>query len=115
MARNPSDDILVTTTDSVQDHKVTAYLGIVSGEAIMGTNVFKDFFAGIRDVVGGRSGGYEKALREAKQLALADMREEAYNLGAHAVVAVDLDYEVIGGDDKTMLMVSANGTAVKFG
>jgi len=65
--------------------------------------------------VGGRSGGYEKALREAKELALADMREEAYNLGAHAVVAVDLDYEVIGGDDKTMLMVSANGTAVRFG
>lgn len=115
MARNPADDIMVTTTDGIQDHKVTAYLGIVSGEAIMGTNVFKDFFAGIRDVVGGRSGGYEKALREAKQLALADMREEAYNLGAHAVVAVDLDYEVIGGDDKTMLMVSANGTAVKFG
>jgi uncharacterized protein YbjQ (UPF0145 family) len=115
MAHSPSDSILVTTTDGVQDHKVTAYLGIVSGEAIMGTNLFKDFFASIRDVVGGRAGSYEKSLREAKELALQQMKEEAYALGAHAVVAVDLDYEVIGGDDKTMLMVSANGTAVKFG
>ncbi|SBW09569.1 conserved hypothetical protein [uncultured Alphaproteobacteria bacterium] len=115
MPQNPADAVMITTTDGIQDHKVSAYLGIVSGEAIMGTNLFKDFFAGIRDVVGGRAGGYEKALREAKELALREMREEAYNLGAHAVVAVDLDYEVIGGDDKTMLMVSANGTAVRYG
>ncbi|MBN2751880.1 MAG: YbjQ family protein [Rhodospirillaceae bacterium] len=107
--------MLVTTTDNVQDHKVVAYLGIVSGEAIMGTNLFKDFFASIRDVVGGRAGAYEKSLREAKELALTQMKEEAQLLGAHAVLAVDLDYEVIGGDDKTMLMVSANGTAVKLG
>ncbi len=115
MAHSPSDAILVTTTDGVQDHKVVAYLGIVSGEAIMGTNLFKDFFASIRDVVGGRAGSYEKSLREAKELALQQLKEEAHALGAHAVVAVDLDYEVIGGDDKTMLMVSANGTAVKLG
>lgn len=107
--------VLVTTTDNVEDHKVVMYLGIVSGEAIMGTNVFKDFFAGISDIVGGRSGTYEKSLREAKELAIEQMKEEAYNLGAHAVVAVDLDYEVIGGDSKTMLMVSANGTAVQLG
>ncbi|MGE4529010.1 MAG: YbjQ family protein [Rhodospirillaceae bacterium] len=112
---NPSDAIMVTTTDGIQDHKVALYLGIVSGEAIMGTNLFKDFFASIRDVVGGRAGAYEKSLREAKELAITQMKEEAYNLGAHAVVGVDLDYEVIGGDDKTMLMVSANGTAVKLG
>ena len=115
MAHEPHQGIMVTTTDGIEAHKVELYLGIVSGEAIMGTNVFKDFFAGISDIVGGRSGTYEKSLREAKELAIDQMKEEAYKLGAHAVVAVDLDYEVIGGDSKTMLMVSANGTAVKLG
>jgi len=115
MAHEPHQAIMVTTTDGIEAHKVELYLGIVSGEAIMGTNIFKDFFAGISDIVGGRSGTYEKALREAKELAIDQMKQEAYNLGAHAVVAVDLDYEVIGGDSKTMLMVSANGTAVKLG
>ena len=115
MAKAPHSQIMVTTTDGIQDHKVVMYLGIVSGEAIMGTNLFKDFFAGITDLVGGRSGSYEKYLREAKELAIEQMKEQAYALGAHAVVAVDLDYEVIGGDSKTMLMVSANGTAVQLG
>jgi len=107
--------MIVTTTDSVEGKSVAQYCGIVSGEAILGANLFKDFFAGIRDVVGGRSGAYEKEFRKAKDAALADMMAEAQSLGADAVVAVDLDYEVIGGDQKTMLMVSANGTAVKFG
>lgn len=104
--------MLLTTTDSVENRSVTRYLGIVSGEAIMGTNLFRDFFASIRDVVGGRSGGYEQALRDAKDAALAEMSEQAAKLGANAVVGIDLDYQVIGGDSKTMLMVSANGTAV---
>ena len=107
--------MIVTTTDNVEGRKVSEYCGIVSGEAILGANLFKDFFAGIRDVVGGRSGAYEKEFRKAKEAALEDMIAEAQELGADAVVAIDLDYEVIGGDQKTMLMVSANGTAVKFG
>jgi len=106
--------MIVTTTDNVEGKTVTEYCGIVSGEAIMGANLFKDFFAGIRDVVGGRSGAYEKEFRKAKEAAMEDMIEEAKAMGADAVVAIDLDYEVIGGDQKTMLMVSANGTAVKF-
>lgn len=107
--------MIVTTTDSVDGKTVTSYCGIVSGEAILGANLFKDFFAGIRDVVGGRSGAYEKEFRNAKNAALDDMIAQAQELGADAVVGVDLDYEVIGGDQKTLLMVSANGTAVKFG
>jgi uncharacterized protein YbjQ (UPF0145 family) len=106
--------MIVTTTDSVDGKTVAEYCGIVSGEAIMGANLFKDFFAGIRDVVGGRSGAYEKEFSKAKDCAMEDMIEEAQAMGADAVVGVDLDYEVIGGDNKTMLMVSANGTAVKF-
>jgi len=107
--------MLVTTTDSVDGKTIQDYAGIVSGEAIMGANLFKDFFAGIRDIVGGRSGAYEQEFRKAKEAALEDMVQNAKDLGADAVVGVDLDYEVIGGDQKTMLVVSANGTAVKFG
>jgi len=107
--------MIVTTTDHVEGKSVGQYCGIVSGEAILGANLFKDFFAGIRDVVGGRSGAYEKEFRRAKEAALEDMIAEAESMGADAVVAIDLDYEVIGGDQKSMLMVSANGTAVKFG
>jgi uncharacterized protein YbjQ (UPF0145 family) len=81
------------------------------GEAILGANVFRDFFAGIRDIVGGRSGGYEKALREARQIALGEMEEEATRLGANAVIGVDIDYETVG-EKGSMLMVSASGTAV---
>ncbi|MGB0682372.1 MAG: YbjQ family protein [Magnetovibrionaceae bacterium] len=107
--------MIVTTTDSVEGKRVIQYLGVVSGEAVMGTNVFRDFFAGIRDIVGGRSGSYEKELKKAKDLSIGDMIAEAQELGADAIVAVDLDYESIGGQDKSMLMVSANGTAVKLG
>ena len=108
----------LTTTETVQGRIVSSYLGIVSGDAVMGTNLFRDMFAGIRDIVGGRSGSYEKELRKAKDAALDALAEEADEteaLGADAVIAIDLDYEVIGGDKSTMLMVSANGTAVRLG
>jgi len=105
--------VIVVTTPSLQGRTITEYKGIVSGEAILGANVFKDFFAGIRDIVGGRSAAYERELREAKRLAMDEMCEEAEGLGANAVVAVDLDYETIGlGTGGGMLMVSASGTAV---
>lgn len=107
--------MILTTTDSVEGHKITAYLGIVAGEAVMGTNIFRDFFAGITDILGGRSGSYEKELRKAKALALESMTEEAQALGADAVVGMDLDYQQIGGAEKQMLMVAASGTAVKLG
>lgn len=107
--------MIVTTTDKVDGRVVTSYLGVVAGEAVMGTNIFRDFFASVRDVVGGRVGSYEKVLKDAKREALEDLSEEARKLGADAVLGVDLDYEVVGGDNKTMLIVSANGTAVKLG
>ena len=103
--------MLIVTTDSIDGRQVSQYLGIVSGDAIVGANMFRDFFASIRDVVGGRAGGYEKALRGAKDSAIEDMIEQAREMGADAVLAVDLDYETVGD---TMLMVSANGTAVKL-
>lgn len=107
--------MIITTTESIEGRRVTAYLGIVSGDAVMGTNVFKDFFAGIRDIVGGRSGAYEKELQKAKEFALEDMQARAAELGADAIIGVDLDYESISGEKVNMLMVSANGTAVKLG
>ena len=107
--------MIATTTDSVEGRPATAYLGVVTGEAIMGTNVFRDMFAGIRDFVGGRSSAYEKEVKKAKDLAIEQMIEEAESLGADAVIGIDLDYEVIGGDKKTLLMAIANGTAVKLG
>ncbi len=103
--------MIVVTTDSIEGRKVGEYLGVVSGDAIVGANMFRDFFARVRDVVGGRAGGYEKALQGAKDAAMADMVEAAEALGANAIVAVDLDYETIGD---SMLMVSANGTAVRL-
>lgn len=106
--------MIITTTDSVEGRPVAAYLGVVSGDAVMGTNIFKDFFAGIRDIVGGRSGAYEKELQKAKAFALEDMKAQAAELGADAIIAVDLDYEAISSDKTCMLMVSANGTAVKL-
>lgn len=106
--------MLITTTASVEGRAIAAYLGLVAGEAVMGTNFIRDFFAGIRDIVGGRSASYEKELRRARDMALQAMQEEAQALGADAVVGVDLDYETIGGGDKSMLMVSANGTAVRL-
>lgn len=103
--------MLVTTTNVVEGKKAVKYLGIVTGEAIMGANMFKDLFAGIRDIVGGRSATYEAELRRAKDLALEEMQQNAHALGANAVIAVDLDYETVGANG-SMLMVSASGTAV---
>ena len=103
--------MIIVTTDSIEGRRVGQYLGVVSGDAIVGANMFRDFFARVRDVVGGRAGGYEKALRGAKDAAMEDMVEEARQLGADAILAVDLDYETIGD---SMLMVSANGTAVRL-
>ncbi|MBL4939432.1 MAG: heavy metal-binding domain-containing protein [Lutibacter sp.] len=105
--------MILTTTNTLETHKITAYLGIVTGETILGANIFKDFFEGIRDIVGGRSGSYEKVLREAKDIALKEMQEQAQRLGASAVVGIDLDYETVGPKGG-MLMVTASGTAVKF-
>ena len=107
-------DFLITTTPNVEGRSVTKYLGLVSGEAIMGANIFKDLFAGIRDIVGGRSGTYEKELRRAKELALEELKQNAIALGANAVIAVDLDYETLG-EAGSMLMVTAAGTAVVLG
>ncbi len=103
--------MLVTTTNNIEGKKITKYLGLVTGEAILGANIFKDFFAGIRDIVGGRSSAYEKELRQAKDIAVQEMQEQAQLLGGNAVIAVDLDYETIG-QAGSMLMVSASGTAV---
>jgi len=103
--------MLVTTTPSLEGKKIIKYLGLVSGEAILGANIFKDFFAGIRDIVGGRSAAYEKELRQAKDIAIHEMCEQAKGMGGNAVIGVDLDYETIG-QTGSMLMVSANGTAV---
>jgi uncharacterized protein YbjQ (UPF0145 family) len=103
--------MLVVTTNVIEGKKITKYLGIVSGEAILGANIFKDFFAGIRDIVGGRSAAYEEELRKAKDIAMQEMSLQAQSLGGNAVIAVDLDYETIGSNG-SMLMVSASGTAV---
>ena len=102
--------MLITTTSTLDGMKITRYLGLVSGEAILGANIFRDFFAGIRDVVGGRSASYEAELRKAKEIAVKEMQEQATALGANAIVGVDLDYETVGNG--SMLMVSASGTAV---
>lgn len=104
--------MLVITTNTVEGKKVVKYHGLVSGEAILGANIFKDFFAGIRDIVGGRSAAYEKELRKAKDIAINEMIDAAKIQGANAVIGVDLDYETIGGGGGNMLMVSASGTAV---
>lgn len=102
--------MLIVTTPAVEGRRVTRYLGLVSGEAIMGANIFRDLFANIRDIVGGRSAAYEQELRRAKDLALQEMGQQAAALGGNAVLAVDLDYETIGANG-SMLMVSASGTA----
>jgi len=104
--------MLMTTTDGVEGRKIVEYLGIVSGDAVVGANIFRDLFARVRDIVGGRAGGYEKALAGAKEAAMEDLAENAAALGADAVVGVDLDYESVGD---SMLMVSVNGTAVRLG
>ena len=103
--------MIVVTTNELDGKRVIKYLGIVSGEAIIGANFIKDFFAGIRDIVGGRAGSYESGLREAKDIALREMEEQAARLGANAILGVDLDYETLGSNG-SMLMVSSSGTAV---
>jgi uncharacterized protein YbjQ (UPF0145 family) len=104
--------MLVVTTPAIEGKRVTKYFGIVSGEAILGANIFQDFFAGIRDIVGGRSAAYERELKKAKDIAIAEMVQQAQALGGNAVLGVDLDYETIGANG-SMLMVSASGTAVQ--
>jgi uncharacterized protein YbjQ (UPF0145 family) len=107
--------MLVTTTPTIEGKKIVRYYGLVTGEAILGANIFKDFFAGIRDIVGGRSAAYENELRQAKEIAIEEMKEQARALSANAVIGVDLDYETIQvGQTGGMLMVSANGTAVAY-
>lgn len=105
--------MLISTTSTLDGKHIRQYLGLVSGDAILGANVFRDFFAGIRDILGGRSGSYEKVLRKAKQEAIEDMLDQARGLGGNAVIGVDLDYETIQVQDGgSMLMVSVSGTAV---
>jgi uncharacterized protein YbjQ (UPF0145 family) len=103
--------MLLTTTPGVDGRQIKQYLGVVAGEAILGANVFKDFFAGIRDIVGGRSAAYEQELRKARDIAFAEIRAAAAELGANAIVGVDIDYETVGAQG-SMLMVSVSGTAV---
>jgi uncharacterized protein YbjQ (UPF0145 family) len=106
--------MIITTTPSVEGRSIAEYRGIVTGEAILGANLFKDLFAGIRDIVGGRSGAYEQELAKARSIAMEEMAAVAANLGADAVVGVDLDYETVG-QGGSMLMVTASGTAVRLG
>lgn len=103
--------MILTTTPTVEGRKITRYLGIVTGEAILGAHLFKDLFAGIRDIVGGRSAAYEQELGKARQIAFSEVETSAKALGANAVVGIDLDYEVLG-QSGGMLMVSVSGTAV---
>jgi uncharacterized protein YbjQ (UPF0145 family) len=103
--------MLLTTTATIEGKPVESYLGLVTGEAILGANIFRDLFAGIRDIVGGRSAAYENELRKAKEIALQEMSEQAARLGADAIIGIDLDYETVG---QSMLMVSASGTAVRL-
>jgi uncharacterized protein YbjQ (UPF0145 family) len=105
--------MIVSTTNNIEGRKVVEYLGIVTGEAILGANIFKDLFAGIRDIVGGRSATYERELASARDIAIQELQERAMQRGANAVIGVDLDYEVLGTGNG-MLMVSASGTAVRL-
>ena len=105
--------MIITTTPEIQDRPIRDYLGIVTGEVIVGANIFKDLFAGIRDIVGGRAGAYEQTLRDARREAFAELESEARRVGADAVIGVDIDYEVVGAGG-SMLMVSVSGTAVKL-
>ena len=105
--------MLVTTTNAIEGRRIVEYKGLVAGEAILGANLFRDLFASIRDIVGGRSGSYEKVLNDARQTAVGEMTDKAAALGANAVIGVDLDYETIGSNG-SMLMVTAAGTAVRI-
>lgn len=105
--------MLTTTTNTIEGKRITQYFGIVSGEAIYGANIFRDIFAGIRDIVGGRSGAYERVLKDGRDRALEDIKTEAAQLGANAIIGVDIDYESLGAKG-SMLMVSVTGTAVRL-
>ena len=105
--------MILSTTNTLENKSVTEYLGVVTGETIIGANIFKDIFAGIRDIVGGRSGSYERVLAEARENALSEMAAKAREQGADAVIGIDLDYETLGANGG-MIMVTASGTAVKF-
>ena len=104
--------MIMTTTNSIEGRTIREYCGVVTGEAIVGANIFRDFFAGIRDIVGGRSAAYEKELQKAREIALEEMADAARRKGGDAVVGIDLDYEVVG-QGGSMLMVTASGTAVR--
>ena len=106
--------MIISTTHSLEGRTIVEYLGVVTGEAILGANLFKDLFAGIRDIVGGRSGAYEEELRKARVIAFEDLETAARQVGADAVIGVDLDYETVG-QGGSMLMVTASGTAVRLG
>lgn len=103
--------MILSTTPTIEGYAIREYKGIVTGETIIGANFFKDVFAGIRDIVGGRSGSYENVLREAKDTSLSEMMQRAQAMGANAIVGIDIDYETIGGNN-SMLMVATSGTAV---
>lgn len=105
------NNMIISTTPTIEGHRIVEYKGIVTGETIIGANIVKDFFAGIRDIVGGRSSSYEEVLLEGKETSLREMQERAAQMGANAIVGIDLDYETIGGNG-SMLMVAASGTAV---
>jgi uncharacterized protein YbjQ (UPF0145 family) len=105
--------MILTTTNTLEGKKITQYFGVVTGESIIGANIFKDFLASITDIVGGRAQSYEKVLREAKDTAMQELQENARMLGANAVIGIDLDYETLGGNG-SMLMVTASGTAIKY-
>lgn len=105
--------MIVTTTNTIEGKTITAYHGVVTGQTIMGANIFRDMFASIRDIVGGRSGSYEQVLRDARDAALAELEQEARSRGANAIIGVDLDYGALGSGE-SMLMVSASGTAVSI-
>jgi uncharacterized protein YbjQ (UPF0145 family) len=105
--------MILSTTSALEGKQVVQYLGLVAGEAILGANIFRDFFAGIRDIVGGRAAAYEQELHQAKQIAIQEMMEQAMQLGANAIIGIDLDYETLGQQSGgNMLMVAASGTAV---
>lgn len=103
--------MILSTTPTIEGHTIREYKGVVTGETIIGANVFKDFFAGIRDIVGGRAGSYEKVLRDARDSSMREMIQQAQTMGANAVVGIDIDYETIGANG-SMLMVAVSGTAV---
>ena len=107
------NEMIVTTTPGIEGKKISEYLGVVTGESVMGANLFRDLFAGIRDIVCGRSAAYEKELRKAREVAFEEIETAARKLGANAIVGVDIDYEVLG-EKNGMLMVSVSGTAVRI-